>query len=134
MKYLHIILILVLTTTYSQVKKDKPPIFPPKYHGKIRKHKRDVNVLQLTQLKQNSDSLYCWKINYKCNILDGVTFIYTHCNATQGDDASIIICLYSKGEFLKGKFQGKWLFYGNNGKITKEEKWEKGVLISTIKY
>lgn len=78
--------------------------------------------------------MYCWEIDGECNIIDGKTIIYTICDASDGDNASVIDCLYAEGEFLEGKYQGIWKYYGKNRKVIKKEKWNNGRLIYRKEY
>ena len=134
MKNIFIILLFLTTISYSQVKNDKPPKFPPLSKGKITKLKKIVYYLNFSDLKQNSDSLYCWRIDNKSNIIDGKTTLFSYYTLKWSDDQSLIPYNYAKGEFLNGKFHNIWYYYDEKGRIIKKEKWIKGKLISTEKF
>jgi hypothetical protein len=123
---------IIFLNSCAQHKFEKPPKFPPKNYGKIKKakpHPKTSYIFNLGDIKQNSDSLCCWKIDDECHIIDGETTIFSYYSYEYTDDASLFTYTYAKGEFLEGKYQGKWIFYDNKGRIIKKEKWDNGKLI-----
>lgn len=104
---------------------DKLPVF---------KNCKPNYVLTLGKLKQDENNLFCWETDGECNIIDGKTTIYTICDASDGDNASVIDCLYAEGEFLEGKYQGIWKYYDKKNRIIKKEKWDSGKLIYRKEY
>jgi hypothetical protein len=121
----------------AQQKIEKPPKFPPKNYGKIKKTtplKKISYYLSLGDLKQNSDSLYCWKGDDECTILDGETTIFSYYQTSGDDTPTSVPYTYAKGEFLEGKYQGKWIFYDEKDRVIRRENWNKGKLISKKEY
>jgi hypothetical protein len=119
----------------AQQKFEKPPV-PPQKKGmkKIQKHKKLFNYLNIEDLKQNKDNLYCWEIADNCNVLDGETTIYSYYQTTGTDNPTLVPYTYAEGEFLEGKYQGIWKYYDKNKKVIKKEKWDNGKLIYTEEY
>ncbi len=134
MKYFIIVFTLFFVSSCAQQKTDKPPKFPPKNYMKIKKIKKTERVakptyvLTLGKLKQNKDSLYCWKNDNECNIIDGKITLYGH-SISKGDNANVTERLYAEGEFLEGKYDGIWKYYDESRKVIKKEKWDNGRLI-----
>lgn len=124
----------------AQQKFEKPPKPGKGRNYKIKKGvpsskiKKGHLVLNLGRLEQNKDSLYCWETEGNCDVIDAMTTIYTTCDASDGDNASVIDCLYAEGEFLEGKYHGVWKYYDKNGKVIKKEKWDNGKLIYRKEY
>ena len=118
----------------AQQKTDKKPKFPPERHGKIQQNIPEINALNLGDLKQNSDSLYCWKGDDGCTILDGETTIFSYYQTSGDDTPTSVPYTYAKGEFLEGKYKGKWVFYDEKGRVIRRENWNKGKLISKEEY
>ena len=85
--------------------------------------------INLAELKKNSDSLYCWKIDEKCHIINGKTMLHTYYQTSGDDNPKLIPYTLAEGEFLEGKYQGIWKYYDKNGKVIKKEKWDNGELI-----
>lgn len=90
-------------------------------------------VLNLGELKQKEDSLYCWEAEGKCNIIDGKITLYST-NIAKGDNVSVTERLYAEGEFLEGNYQGIWKYYDESRKVIKKEKWDNGKLIYRKEY
>lgn len=135
MKIMIIILNVCVFINFScaQQKYEKSPKFPPMKKERIEqveKVEKTTYVINLGDLKLENN-LYSWKIDNEYHILDGFTTIYSHYQTTGDDNPSLVPYIYAKGEFLEGKYHGKWLFYDKTGKIIKTEKWNKGLLIST---
>ena len=60
--------------------------------------------INLAELKKNSDSLYCWKIDEKCHIINGKTMLHTYYQTSEDDNPKLIPYTLAEGEFLEGKF------------------------------
>ncbi|GAA4153602.1 hypothetical protein GCM10022217_09550 [Chryseobacterium ginsenosidimutans] len=121
----------------AQQKYEKPPKFNKNDLKDIKptyQIQKGHLVLNFGQLKQNEDSLYCWETDGECSIIDGKTTIYTICDASDGDNASVISCLHAEGEFLEGKYNCIWKYYDKNRKVIKKEKWDNGKLIYRKEY
>ncbi|WP_131701501.1 hypothetical protein [Chryseobacterium sp. FH2] len=88
----------------------------------------------MEDLKKNKDSLYCWKIDCECNILDGKTALFTYYQTTGDDNPTLVPYTYAEGEFLEGKYQGIWKYYDKNRKVIKKEKWDNGKLVYSKEY
>ena len=117
----------------AQQKNGMPPKFPPAKSEQIKKIKKQTYVINLNDLELNNDKLYVWKINNQYQILDGPTNVYSQYQSTRDNNQSLMSYMYSKGEFLEGKYHGKWLFYDKIGKIIRTEKWNNGILIYSKK-
>lgn len=132
-----IYLLLICSFTYAcaQQKFESPPKPGKGKSYKIQKGIRPTKIqkvhliLTLGELKQNKDSLYCWKTEDKFNIIDGKITLYSN-SIARGDNASVTDRLYAEGAFLEGKYQGIWKYYDENGKVIKKEEWDNGTLIS----
>ncbi len=132
MKSKYITILLLIFISCAQQKIDKPPVFPPINMKKIQqtqKLPRLFNYINLGDLEKNKDSLYCWKIDNECNILDGKTTIFSYYQTSGDDNPTLVPYSYAEGEFLEGKYQGIWKYYDKNGKVIKKEKWDNGKLI-----
>jgi hypothetical protein len=138
MRIYSLIFCFILNFSYAQQKNDKAPIFPPKNHGEIKIIKNTPKItynFNLGDLKQNGDGLYCYKTDeISCNILDGKATIFAYYQTKGDDNPSLIPYTCAKGEFLEGKYDGKWVFYDEKERIIKKENWEKGKLISRKEY
>lgn len=122
---------IIFLNSFAQQKFERPPTFPLKSYGKIKKTiplKKPNYYFSLGDLKKNQDSLYCWKTNNNCSIVDGKTILFTYYQ-TSGDDNPILVPYnFAEGEFLKGKYQGIWKYYNKDGSVIKKEKWDNGNL------
>jgi len=131
-----IYLLLICSFTYAcaQQKIEKPPrykLIKPK--KSLPNQKGGHLILNLGELKENADNLYCFYLDDNCNVIDGKITLYSH-SIARGDNASVTKRLYAEGEFLEGKYQGIWKYYDKNGKVIKKEKWENGKLIYRKEY
>jgi antitoxin component YwqK of YwqJK toxin-antitoxin module len=124
---------LFFFNSFAQPKFERPPKFPPKEYRKIKTLDKINYYFGLGELKQNSDSLYCWKTKNNCSVIDGQIKLFAY-YSTIGDNQSLIPYTCSEGEFLEGKHQGIWKYYDKNGKVTKKEKWDNGNLIYRKEY
>ena len=89
-------------------------------------------ILNLGEIKKNKKNLYYRQIDsVTFKVLNCKTTIYSKCTENGSNTQNTYDCLYSEGEFLKGKYNGIWKYYynGDKQKNTKEEKWKKGILI-----
>ncbi len=130
MNYFIILLTLFFINFCAQQRIEKQPEFPPKQGVENpEKTPRLLNYIKLGDIKKNKDSLYCWKIDYECNILDGKTTLFTYYQTSGDDNPTLVNYTYAKGEFLQGKYEGVWEYYDKNGKVIKKEKWNNGKLI-----
>ena len=128
--YFIIILFTIVSNSCAQ-KFEKPPM---KDKNKLTDTKplKSTNIINnLSQLSVDNKGLNCWKIDYECHVLDGITTIYSQYQTVGDDTPSLVPYIYAEGEFLEGKYNGVWKFYDKNSKIIKTEKWNNGVLIST---
>ena len=135
MRLMFFLIIFFLNFCNAQQKFEKPS--KPKEELKdvkpIHNTQKGYLIISLGELKQNSDSLYCWVIDDRCNIIDGKIKLFTHYSQI-GDNQSLIQYTCAEGEFLEGKYQGIWIYYDKNGKIIKKEKWSRGKLIYRKEY
>jgi len=134
---IYIILICSFTYACAQQKIDKPPKFPPKNYGKIKKGKpltKPSYFFNLGELKKKSDSLYCLEIDTECHLINGKSTINSYYQTSGDDNPKLVPYNYAEGEFLKGKYQGVWKYYDKNGKVIKKEKWDDGKLIYRNEY
>ena len=121
----------------AQQKTDKPPKFPPKNYGKIKKAKpltKPSYLFNLGELKKNSDSLYCLEIDSECHLIDGKSTINSYYQTSGDDNPKLIPYNFAEGEFLEGKYHGIWKYYDKNGNVIKKEKWDNGNLIYKKEY
>ncbi|MCC9074397.1 hypothetical protein LNQ49_22645 [Flavobacterium sp. F-65] len=127
---------LFFLNSFAQQKFEKPPKPGKDKTDKIKNvlpNKKGSLILNLGELKQNGDNLYCWEIDNNCNVIDGKIKLLGHYSRI-GDNQSLIAYTYAEGEFLEGKYQGIWAYYNKNGKVTKKEKWDNGKLIYRKEY
>ena len=135
-----VFLILILYPffySYTQQKFERPPKSGKNKIDKIKDVLPDRKghlILNLGELKQNKDNLYCWKTDDGYNIIDGKTTIYSEYQTTGTDNPSFVPYIFAEGVFLEGKYQGIWKFYNKNKKLIKKEKWDNGSLIYRKKY
>lgn len=120
----------------AQQKYEKPPKSSKKELKDIKptyQIQKGHLILNLGQLKQKEDSLYCWEAEGKCNVIDGKITLYSP-SIARGDNASVTERLYAEGEFLEGNYQGIWKYFDENKKIIKKEKWNNGKLVYRKEY
>lgn len=122
--------IFLLFNACAQQKFDKPPKSGNMKLESIKPTNLQKGhlVLNLGELKQKEDGLYCWEVEGKCSVIDGKITLYSH-SIAKGDNASVTERLYAEGEFLEGKYEGVWKYFDEDKKIIKEEKWRNGKLI-----
>lgn len=135
MKYFIIIFTIFFVTSCAPQKFEKPPK-PNKMRLKDIKPsdlEKGHLILNLGELKQNENNLYCWENESKCNIINGKITLYNH-SIAKGDNASVTERLYAEGEFLEGKYQGIWKYFDEDRKIIKKEKWDNGKLVHSKGY
>jgi hypothetical protein len=115
-------------------RKMKNLLYFSKKQRKLKKYNRIFNDLNISQLHKTKNSLYCWKLNEDCNVLDGTTVLLGYYTSSNSDNISTDLHILAKGEFLNGKHNGIWRYYDDYQKNIKKEKWRNGKLIYTKKY
>lgn len=129
--------LIIFLHSCAQQKTNKPPKFPPKDYGKIKKAKsltKPSYFFNLGELKKNSDSLYCLEIDTECHLINGKSTLNSYYQTSGDDNPKLLPYTLAEGEFLEGKYQGIWKYYDKNGKVIKKDKWENGKLIYRKEY
>jgi hypothetical protein len=125
--------VLLLFVFECTAENGRPPVFSQKGE-KIKKHTRLFNSIDVNQLHKTVDSLYCWKINENCNVIDGKTVLFSYYTSSYADNASTELYVFAKGEFLNGKYNGVWRYYDERQNTIRKEKWRNGKLIYKKEY
>lgn len=138
MKNFNFLILIVILISFSDLSCAQKFEKPPKNNKNILIDKKPIRLINVinnsSQLSINNEGLYCYKIKDGCNIIDGETTIFSYYQTSGGDTPTSVPYTYAKGEFLDGKYQGKWVFYDKKGRVIKKENWNKGILTSKKEY